>query len=53
MVLALEADLGGTELLQPLQHILSLELIAGFRRQIFVLTDGGVSALTNQYRLVV
>ena len=40
----MEADLGGTELLRPLEHIFtSLESFAGLTRQIFVLTDGSVS----------
>jgi len=40
----MEADLGGTELLRPLEHIFtSLESFAGLPRQIFVLTDGSVS----------
>ena len=40
----MEADLGGTELLPPLEHIFtSLESFAGLPRQIFVLTDGSVS----------
>ena len=37
------ADLGGTEILQPLSDILSAQLIPGYTRQVFVLTDGEVS----------
>ena len=39
----LKADLGGTELLPPLNNIFQQPLIAGLDRQIFVLTDGAVS----------
>ena len=37
------ADLGGTELLSPLEYILKVKLRSGYPRQIFVLTDGSVS----------
>ncbi len=36
-------DLGGTELLRPLQSVLQAPLEAGRTRQVFVLTDGEVS----------
>ena len=40
----MQADLGGTELLTPLEHIFtSLKTLSGLPRQIFVLTDGSVS----------
>ena len=39
----LTADLGGTEILQPLQHVYSVMPKPGLSRQIFLLTDGGVS----------
>jgi hypothetical protein len=39
----MHADLGGTELLGPLQHIFGMKLRTGFARQVFVLTDGSVS----------
>ncbi|KAL5473286.1 hypothetical protein EMCRGX_G027753 [Ephydatia muelleri] len=38
-----EADLGGTELLPPLQFIFRQRLLEGLPRQVFVLTDGSVS----------
>ena len=40
---SMNADLGGTELLQPLQDVLAQPNIAGYKRQVFVLTDGEVS----------
>ncbi len=39
----LAADMGGTDLLEPLQAILDNEIPTGFVRQIFVLTDGEIS----------
>ena len=39
----LNADLGGTELLSPLQHIFQQRATPGLPRQVFVLTDGSVS----------
>jgi len=39
----LEADLGGTEILPALQHVLDAERRPGLPRQLFVLTDGEVS----------
>ena len=38
-----EADLGGTELLPPLEHVFSLKPRPGLLRQVFVLTHGSVS----------
>ena len=42
-VKALDADLGGTEILQALEHVLGAEPKPGLPRQVFVLTDGEVS----------
>ena len=39
----MDADLGGTELLGPLQHIFGMKPRSGYARQVFVLTDGSVS----------
>ena len=39
----MDADLGGTELLSPLQHIFGIKQRCGYARQVFVLTDGSVS----------
>ena len=39
----IDANLGGTEILSPLQHIFNQPLKAGLARQVFVLTDGQVS----------
>ena len=40
---SLLADLGGTELLQPLTEVFRLRAIPGYARQVFVLTDGQIS----------
>jgi hypothetical protein len=40
----MKADMGGTEIFPPLQHIFSMEPQAGFSRNVFVLTDGDVRA---------
>ncbi len=39
----LDADLGGTEILKPLEHVLGAAPRPGLPRQVFVLTDGQVS----------
>uniref|UniRef100_H2MGE0 VIT domain-containing protein n=1 Tax=Oryzias latipes TaxID=8090 RepID=H2MGE0_ORYLA len=41
-VKVMQADLGGTEILQPLQHIYSQPCISNQPRQLFVFTDGEV-----------
>ena len=38
----MEANFGGTEIYNPLNHILNSKLIEGYPKQIFVLTDGEV-----------
>ncbi|CAG7721881.1 unnamed protein product [Allacma fusca] len=38
----LYADMGGTEILEPLKEIFSAESVPGYLRQIFVITDGEV-----------
>ncbi|XP_019748259.1 von Willebrand factor A domain-containing protein 5A-like isoform X2 [Hippocampus comes] len=42
IVKEMKANLGGTEILQPLNHIYSQPCIPSQPRQLFVLTDGGV-----------
>ena len=39
----MQANLGGTELLQPLEYIFKEKTTTGLPRQVFVLTDGAVS----------
>lgn len=39
----MQANLGGTELLQPLEYIFREKTTSGLPRQVFVLTDGAVS----------
>uniref|UniRef100_A0A3B4DD42 VIT domain-containing protein n=1 Tax=Pygocentrus nattereri TaxID=42514 RepID=A0A3B4DD42_PYGNA len=39
---AMQADMGGTEILKPLQHIYSQNNLPDHPKQVFVFTDGGV-----------
>ena len=48
----IEANLGGTELVQPLREILTSKHIRGYPRQVFVLTDGQVSNTAEVIQLV-
>merc|ERR1719443_1889507 len=47
-----QADLGGTELLQPLQTVLHQPVPAGFARRLILLTDGAVSNSEKVIELV-
>ena len=48
----LRADLGGTELFDPLKNIFSHKPMKGLPRQVFVLTDGSVSNTESVIKLV-
>lgn len=44
--------MGGTEIYEPLQQILIKKVIEGYPKQIFLLTDGGVSNTEGVIALV-
>ncbi|KXJ25777.1 von Willebrand factor A domain-containing protein 5A [Exaiptasia diaphana] len=48
----MEANLGGTEILDPLRDVFSQPVIKGYPRQIFLLTDGEVSNTQQVIELV-
>jgi hypothetical protein len=45
ILLGIDANLGGTEIFDPLETIFKKPSIEGYLRQIFVLTDGEVTLL--------
>lgn len=49
----IRADMGGTEIYAPLQSIFASGLVAGYSRQIFVLTDGEVGPHTLRIKLFI
>ena len=48
----LQASLGGTELLRPLQSIFKTQRCSGLPCQVFIITDGGVSNTSTVLRCV-
>ena len=48
----MSADMGGTEIYQPLFNLISDKPIEGYPKQIFLLTDGGVSNTEGVIRMV-
>lgn len=48
----LQADMGGTELLQPLKHVRERAVPAGYQRRVILLTDGQVSNTQEVMKLV-
>jgi len=48
----LGADLGGTEIYQPLNAVFQMPVIPGYSRQVFVLTDGQVRNTEDVIELV-
>ena len=43
VIRAMQADFGGTELLEPLKHVKEHPPVRGRSRQVFLLTDGEIS----------
>ena len=52
LVTELQANLGGTEILQPLKFVLQQPVLAGLARRVFLLTDGQVSNSSEVVHLV-
>lgn len=49
----MSADMGGTEIFDPLSFVFeSMELMEGFSRNIFLITDGGVSNTDQVIKLI-
>ena len=48
----MSADMGGTEIYQPLLNQITDKPIDGYPKQIFLLTDGGVSNTEGVIRIV-
>ena len=51
-VAGINADMGGTEIAQPLQAIFATKILPGYPRQVFLLTDGEVSNTDSVIELV-
>lgn len=48
----MQADMGGTEILNAIQNLISRQVINGYPRQLFFLTDGAVSNVTDILRYI-
>jgi Ca-activated chloride channel family protein len=48
----IHADMGGTEIYRPLEHICSLPARAGYSREVLIITDGQVANPDDVIRLV-
>lgn len=49
---SIDADMGGTEVLDPLKHVYSQSCAAGYARQLFLITDGDVGNTNEVINLV-
>lgn len=47
-----EANMGGTNIYQPMQHVLNLKVGKSYQKKIFLLTDGDVSDSDRVIELV-
>jgi hypothetical protein len=48
----MKADLGGTEIFDPLEKLLKEKIKEGYPRHVFLLTDGDVSNTQGAVRMV-
>lgn len=48
----MSADMGGTEIYNPLRDLLISKPIEGYPKQVFLLTDGGVSNTEGVIKMV-
>ncbi len=52
LIKAMSANMGGTEIYEPLRREITKKPIDGYPKQVFLLTDGGVSDTEGVIRMV-